>query len=325
MFPRLILAGLLVVLSAASAPAQITWSVEQATSSATSVIGDPEDYLIGGLPWDVDGTDDCPPSGPDDVRCEWLTDHIMGDMNHRLNGVAAAIFTPSATPEMVSLISDNWSDLDNSGQSWRVNYDVHFICADPNDLFKMRVRMEFDHAGTNWLTLNLIGDAGTEHVQFRVAPTHTWNEIPETGTQWIVRLLLQRDDPGGDAMVWLDNLSVTEGGSTHVDESFPFDPSAVDGAAALDPIHHLLVSPNPLRDEADVLFRLRQSGRTTVRAYDPSGRLLRTLLRAELGPGPHRLRWDGRDDAGRRAGNGIYLIRIEAPRGALATKVIKLR
>lgn len=46
-------------------------------------------------------------------------------------------------------------------------------------------------------------------------------------------------------------------------------------------------------------FTLPRSAMTSAGVYDADGRLLRTLWRAEpLAAGPHRMSWDGRDDAG---------------------------
>jgi flagellar hook assembly protein FlgD len=44
--------------------------------------------------------------------------------------------------------------------------------------------------------------------------------------------------------------------------------------------------------------------------YDLVGRLVATLLDADLPPGRHEATWDGRDSAGRMAAAGTYFYRV---------------
>lgn len=79
-------------------------------------------------------------------------------------------------------------------------------------------------------------------------------------------------------------------------------------AARLDPPR-----PNPFNPSTTVRFTLPASATVELSVYDLGGRLVRTLIGGErLGPGPHLRRWDGRDDSGRPAGSGIYLVRLRA-------------
>lgn len=76
------------------------------------------------------------------------------------------------------------------------------------------------------------------------------------------------------------------------------------------------VSPNPLNPEATLEFATRVAGAVDVRLYDAGGRLVRTLAeRRALPAGRHRLRVDGRDDAGRRLASGVYFYRVRTPDG----------
>ena len=58
---------------------------------------------------------------------------------------------------------------------------------------------------------------------------------------------------------------------------------------------------------------------------DVSGRHLRTLLAGELPAGEHVARWDGRDDAGRALGAGVYLVRLDAGGTREARSLVLLR
>jgi aminopeptidase N len=71
-------------------------------------------------------------------------------------------------------------------------------------------------------------------------------------------------------------------------------------------------APNPFNPAVRVRFDLAQSGRARLRVYDPSGRLVRTLVDADRHAGPWTADWDGRDDRGRDAPSGLYFLRLDA-------------
>jgi hypothetical protein len=66
------------------------------------------------------------------------------------------------------------------------------------------------------------------------------------------------------------------------------------------------ITPNPSRAGFEIRFTLSAAGPVSLSIYDPAGRRVRALPAEELEPGAHSVRWDGRDDAGRTCGGGIY-------------------
>jgi len=69
---------------------------------------------------------------------------------------------------------------------------------------------------------------------------------------------------------------------------------------------------NPFADRSELRYELSASATVSVRVYDVAGRLARTLLeRGAVGPGVHRLVWDGADDAGRSVPAGVYFCRLD--------------
>jgi glucose/arabinose dehydrogenase len=72
------------------------------------------------------------------------------------------------------------------------------------------------------------------------------------------------------------------------------------------------VDPNPSARAVRVSFSLSQGSPATVRIYDISGRLVRTLVDRQLEAGDHQAVWDGRDESGKAVGRGIYLARLAA-------------
>lgn len=70
------------------------------------------------------------------------------------------------------------------------------------------------------------------------------------------------------------------------------------------------VFPNPFNPRTTIRFRLPDAGAARLQIFDIAGRLVRTLVDADLEPGDHEASWDGRDDAGREVGSGSYLARL---------------
>ena len=72
-------------------------------------------------------------------------------------------------------------------------------------------------------------------------------------------------------------------------------------------------APNPFAGSTTIGFDLARREPVTLRVFDVTGRVIRTLTRgAELEPGSHRLEWDGRDDSGLPQGPGLYFCRLDA-------------
>ncbi|MFH1278033.1 MAG: right-handed parallel beta-helix repeat-containing protein [Candidatus Eisenbacteria bacterium] len=86
-----------------------------------------------------------------------------------------------------------------------------------------------------------------------------------------------------------------------------------------------LVAGSPVRSGSAIAFSLGGRRAVALRVYDVAGRLVRTLLDGEAGPGVTRLLWDGRDDRGSSVGSGVYLVRLATPDGAVTKRVVVVR
>ena len=69
-------------------------------------------------------------------------------------------------------------------------------------------------------------------------------------------------------------------------------------------------APNPFNPETLVPYGLPQAAEVDLTVYDMLGRQVAGLVDGVQSPGYYRVRWDGRDDAGRPAASGIYLYRL---------------
>jgi len=82
--------------------------------------------------------------------------------------------------------------------------------------------------------------------------------------------------------------------------------------------------PNPLRSGETARFQLRLGEPTnvTVGVFDPSGRLVRSILSRPLGAGEHALSWDGQDRSGRSVSSGLFLVRAIAGTQEKTVKIV---
>lgn len=83
--------------------------------------------------------------------------------------------------------------------------------------------------------------------------------------------------------------------------------------------------PNPFNPHTTLRFTLGAAAVASLRVYDVSGRLVRTLVSRPLAAGPHVLTWDGTDDRGGRVASGVYFYRLTAGARTATRKMILLR
>ena len=70
-------------------------------------------------------------------------------------------------------------------------------------------------------------------------------------------------------------------------------------------------TPNPFNPQTQIQFALKESGRVTLKIYNLSGQLVRTLLDAEKSTGSYSVIWDGTDEHGIKVTSGTYLYRLQ--------------
>lgn len=79
------------------------------------------------------------------------------------------------------------------------------------------------------------------------------------------------------------------------------------------PARLLGIHPNPCNPLATIRFALESPARVDVDVLDAAGAVVRRLVRGEMREaGPHAVAWRGRDDRGRSAAAGVYLVRLRA-------------
>lgn len=97
-------------------------------------------------------------------------------------------------------------------------------------------------------------------------------------------------------------------------------------AAARTTIEHLESYPNPFNPKAQIRFVLSEPAPVDLVVYDAAGRVVRTIASGErLAAGEHERAWNGRDDAGRIVGGGVYHARLRAGGEAETTRLVLLK
>lgn len=88
---------------------------------------------------------------------------------------------------------------------------------------------------------------------------------------------------------------------------------------------HATNRPNPFAPGTDIEFGLEVHGRVDLSVLDVGGRVVRALVRREMGAGNHSVRWDGTDDMGERLPAGVYFWMLRTPQGSMARKMMMLQ
>ena len=83
--------------------------------------------------------------------------------------------------------------------------------------------------------------------------------------------------------------------------------------------------PNPFTHSTRISYQLPTPRHTSLKIYDLSGRLVRTLVNRECTAGAHTVVWDRRDDSGRKTPEGLYFLRLKSGRFVSAGKTVVLR
>jgi hypothetical protein len=102
---------------------------------------------------------------------------------------------------------------------------------------------------------------------------------------------------------------------------FLYDPQATEAAR----LSLEAGGPHPLRRPLELSFSLPRNGDVTLRLYDVTGRLVRTLVDGWTAAGAHAATWDGTDDQGHRLPSGFYLCRLRTDAGERSLKLLWVR
>jgi len=84
----------------------------------------------------------------------------------------------------------------------------------------------------------------------------------------------------------------------------------------------LVINPNPLFGAASISYSIREGSPCRISIVDVSGRLVKELVPAASGEG--LVRWDGRDQNGKRVSPGVYFVMLASEAERASEKIIVL-
>jgi serine protease len=112
--------------------------------------------------------------------------------------------------------------------------------------------------------------------------------------------------------LFVSDTGVTEEGWYIDDVMLSLNLLAVDDKPVTTPLLLHPALPNPAAPMTTLRLEMPRAGHASIRIYDATGRLTRTLVDGELTAGNHPLVWDGRDDSGVPATAGVYWARMRS-------------
>jgi hypothetical protein len=83
--------------------------------------------------------------------------------------------------------------------------------------------------------------------------------------------------------------------------------------------------PNPFNPQTTIAFSVRERGLVTLKVYDVSGELVRTLADESFTEGAHTKVWDGRNDAGQPVSSGVYFYKLVSNNFTQTKKMVLLK
>jgi flagellar hook assembly protein FlgD len=85
--------------------------------------------------------------------------------------------------------------------------------------------------------------------------------------------------------------------------------------------------PNPANPSARIRYTIAEKGRVTLRIFDVSGRLMRTLVDEvkDATSAGYEVVWDGTTDAGQKVGSGVFFYQIDTQAFTSAKKLVILK
>jgi hypothetical protein len=83
--------------------------------------------------------------------------------------------------------------------------------------------------------------------------------------------------------------------------------------------------PNPFTSNTSISYVLPNSSRVSLKIYNILGQEIVTLCDELQTAGIHEFSWNGLDDSGRKASNGIYLYRLTTENTSLTKKMVKIK
>ncbi len=254
-----------------------------------------------------------------------VTESILEYFIAATNGIGTTAYNgTSNNPHMISVCEDtvtceqpmltlvDYQSLSYEPPIWQVAVEV--FNSGPGTAHDVTVMMNAD---IPWL---IIPDPGCHYGDIAEGET-------STGQTDGYRFDLS-NHPGGSYGVWFDVTYEDSCANHHrlrLDPEFDLE-SAEDGRPSEIPSYNLFQNyPNPFNPTTTISFSVPRNSHATIRIFDVSGSIVRTLADGMRNAGINEVVWNGRDDSGREVSSGIYLYLLVAGDFVQTKKMVLLR
>lgn len=68
--------------------------------------------------------------------------------------------------------------------------------------------------------------------------------------------------------------------------------------------------PNPFNPSTTIPFSVKENGSVSLKIYNVTGKLIKTLVNGSMSAGKYRAEWDGFDASGAAVASGVYFVRL---------------
>ena len=83
--------------------------------------------------------------------------------------------------------------------------------------------------------------------------------------------------------------------------------------------------PNPFNPTTTIKFGLPELGKVKLVVYNILGQKVKELVNETRQAGYHTVVWTGKNEAGAQVASGIYIYRLETPKGIQARKMLLIK
>jgi hypothetical protein len=83
--------------------------------------------------------------------------------------------------------------------------------------------------------------------------------------------------------------------------------------------------PNPFNTITTIRFQIPVLSKVTVKVYNATGQLVKTLVTKQMQAGTHKIEWDSTDERGLQVGSGLYFYRIQAGERSMEKKMMFIK
>lgn len=228
-----------------------------------------------------------------------------------LEGLAVAVDSRPSSTERVDM-AVHWQAEDNlRGAGLWVSWD-------PRDLVFVEASADNAKESADRVLVWARADAEAGRLELAAAPVAGTAFGVDVATLRFRRLTSGASQIRVDAAIGRDRDGTTQSLNLPAAANVVALPSV----AVLYPAH-----PNPFNPETVIPFFIPSGAdaHVDVRIFDLLGRRVRTLTSGAVTGGHHRLVWHGRDDAGRQAGAGVYLVELRTGSHRQVRKVMLLK